>query len=53
MIGLAAHATNGVNIPGRKATRAEIKWMFKEHLTGLMAKLNVRTFLEMIIQYSN
>jgi hypothetical protein len=42
MIDLAARATNGVKIPGRKATRAEIKRTFKDHLTRLKAKLNVR-----------
>jgi hypothetical protein len=46
MIDIAARATNGVKIPGRKATRAEIKQMFKDHLTNLKAKLNVRTFVE-------
>jgi len=46
MIDLAARATNGVKISGRKATQAEIKRMFKEHLTRLKAKLNVRTSLE-------
>jgi hypothetical protein len=28
-------------IPGRKATRGEIKHMFKDHLTKLKARLNV------------
>ncbi|KAG2032844.1 hypothetical protein BDR03DRAFT_840681, partial [Suillus americanus] len=40
MIDVAARATNGVKIPGRKATRAEIMRMFKSHLTNLKEKLN-------------
>ncbi|KAG1877868.1 hypothetical protein DFJ58DRAFT_644237, partial [Suillus subalutaceus] len=40
MIDVAARATNGVKIPGRKATRAEIMRMFKNHLTKLKEKLN-------------
>src|SRR5882757_2404318 len=42
MIDVASRATNGVKIPGRKATRAEIMRMFKNHLTTLKAQLNVR-----------
>ncbi|KAG1888027.1 uncharacterized protein F5891DRAFT_966302 [Suillus fuscotomentosus] len=41
MIDVAARATNGVKIPGRKATRAQIMRMFKNHLTKLKATLNV------------
>ena len=41
MIDIASHATNGVKIPGRKATRAEIIRIFKNHLTRLKKKLNV------------
>ncbi|KAG1804864.1 uncharacterized protein HD556DRAFT_1189375, partial [Suillus plorans] len=41
MIDVAARATNGVKIPGRKATRAQIVRMFKAHLTGLRNRLNV------------
>jgi len=37
MIDITAKATNGVNIPGRKSTRAAIKQMFKDHLTTLKA----------------
>jgi hypothetical protein len=43
MIDVASRATNGVKIPGRKATRGEIKHMFKDHLTKLKARLNVST----------
>jgi hypothetical protein len=52
MIDIAARATNGVKIPGRKATRAEIKQVFKDHLTDLKAKLNVRRFLQILVQSS-
>ena len=48
MIDLAARATNGVNIPGRKATRGEIKRTFKDHLRNLKARLNVGTTLTQI-----
>jgi hypothetical protein len=41
MIDVASRATNGVKIPGRKSTRAEIKRMFKTHLTDLKSRLNV------------
>jgi transposase InsO family protein len=41
MIDIASRATAGVKIPGRKATRVEIKNMFKDHLTRLKARLNV------------
>ncbi|KAI0249256.1 hypothetical protein BJV78DRAFT_1129912, partial [Lactifluus subvellereus] len=41
MIDIASRATNGVKIPGREATHAEIKGMFKKHLTSLKSRLNV------------
>jgi hypothetical protein len=41
MIQIAAHATNGVTIPNRKATREEIMTMFKNQLTHLKERLNV------------
>ena len=44
MIDMAARATNGVKIPGRKATHAEIMRIFKNHLTKLKKTLNVRHF---------
>ena len=44
MIDVAARATNGVKIPGRKATCAEIMHIFKNHLTKLKKTLNVRYF---------
>jgi hypothetical protein len=45
LIDVASRATNGVNIPGRKATRAEIMHMFKAHLTKLKAQLNVILYM--------
>jgi hypothetical protein len=44
MVNIASHATNGIKIPGHKATRAEIKRTFKDHLTDLKARLNVSNF---------
>jgi hypothetical protein len=41
MIAIAAWATNGVIIPNRKATRAEIIQLFKDQLTKLKERLNV------------
>lgn len=41
MITVASRATNGVKIPGRKLTRAEIQKMFKAHMTDLKSHLNV------------
>ncbi|KAG1831125.1 hypothetical protein EV424DRAFT_1314869 [Suillus variegatus] len=43
MINVASCAMQGVKIPGRKATCAEIMWIFKTHLTRLKAKLNICT----------
>jgi hypothetical protein len=45
MIDVASHATNGVKIPGQKATQAEIMRMFKIHLTTLKSQLNVHVLL--------
>ncbi|KAI0040533.1 hypothetical protein FA95DRAFT_1502712 [Auriscalpium vulgare] len=45
MINVAARATNGVVIPGRKATRAEIIDMFKTQMTALRNRLLVRGFI--------
>jgi hypothetical protein len=39
MINIAARATKGVKIPGRRATRAHIKRTFKDHLTSIKARL--------------
>ncbi|KAG2346964.1 hypothetical protein BDR05DRAFT_877854 [Suillus weaverae] len=41
MIDVASRATNGVKIPNRRATRAEIMRIFKNHLTRLRTTLNV------------
>jgi hypothetical protein len=43
MIGIAARATNGVTIPNRKATRAEVMDMFKAQMTHLKNRFNVRS----------
>ena len=41
LIDVASRATNGVKIPGQKATQADIMHMFKDHLTTLKAQLSV------------
>jgi hypothetical protein len=41
LIDVASRATNGINLPGRKATRAEVMRLFKNHLMTLKAQLNV------------
>ncbi|KAG2087063.1 hypothetical protein BD769DRAFT_1373243, partial [Suillus cothurnatus] len=51
MIDVASRSTQGVKIPGRKATRAEIIRVFKNHLTKLKNKLNVYTMLQSISLY--
>ncbi|KAJ8581767.1 hypothetical protein M405DRAFT_751256, partial [Rhizopogon salebrosus TDB-379] len=51
MIDVASRATQGVKIPGQKATRAEIIRIFKNHLTRLKKKLNVCTILCCICCY--
>ncbi|KAG2032383.1 hypothetical protein BDR03DRAFT_874095 [Suillus americanus] len=48
MVDVASCATQGIKIPGQKATRAEIMRMFKNHLTQLKKKLNVSTILDAI-----
>ena len=45
LINVASCATNGIKIPGQKATQGEIKCMFKDHLVRLKAQLNVSTLL--------
>ncbi|KAG2142680.1 hypothetical protein BD769DRAFT_1348977, partial [Suillus cothurnatus] len=45
MVDIASCATNGVKIPDRKATHAEIMRMFKNHLTRLRNTLNVSNVL--------
>ncbi|KAG2087847.1 hypothetical protein BD769DRAFT_1372795 [Suillus cothurnatus] len=51
MIDVALCATQGVKIPGQKATCAEIIYVFKNHLTNLRKKLNVCTMLHSICLY--
>jgi hypothetical protein len=41
MIDIATQATNGVNIPNRKAVREEILHTFKTRLESLKQHLNV------------
>jgi hypothetical protein len=41
MIDVASQAMNGVKIPNRRATHAEIMQIFKNHLTRLQTMLNV------------
>ncbi|KAF8220371.1 hypothetical protein L208DRAFT_1334201, partial [Tricholoma matsutake] len=53
MIHVAVHATNGMKIPGQKSMRAEIKQMFKEHLTKLKAQLNVGISLRQLVPHSH
>ncbi|KAG2352814.1 hypothetical protein BDR07DRAFT_1312372, partial [Suillus spraguei] len=51
MIDMAAHATNGIKIPGRKTTCAEIMCIFKNHLTKLKVTLNVCLLILTISPY--
>jgi hypothetical protein len=44
MIDIASRATNGVNMPDRKATRHEIMELFKLQMTKLKERLNVCYF---------
>ena len=44
MIHVAARATNGVVVPNRKVTRAEIIDLFKKQLSHLRERLNVGGF---------
>jgi hypothetical protein len=53
MIDITARATNGVKIPGRKATCTEIMRMFKNHLTKLKEILNVRLVYLYLFNRSN
>jgi hypothetical protein len=41
MIDVASRATNGVKIPDRKVTRAEVVSMFQKQMKHLHARLNV------------
>lgn len=44
LVDVASCTKNGVDILGQKATRSEIKLIFKDYLGGLRSKLNVRVF---------
>lgn len=50
MINIAARSTEGVHIPGRKATRTEIINLFKQQLSRLKEKLNVSLFSKLFIK---
>ena len=52
MIDIASRATNGVKIPSRKATRAEIKNMFKDYLMRLKSRLNVGARFRLYLNYA-
>ena len=52
MIDIASRATNGVKIPSRKATRAEIKNMFKDYLMRLKSRLNVGARFGLYLNYA-
>jgi hypothetical protein len=51
MINIAARATDGVKIPGRKQTRQEIIDTFKTRLTKLRDRLNVSHSAELFTAY--
>ncbi|KAJ7137075.1 hypothetical protein C8R44DRAFT_607858, partial [Mycena epipterygia] len=42
MIDIASRAKDGVRIPGKKGTRAEIKYFFQQRMDSLKKTLNVR-----------
>ena len=41
---VVSRAKNGVEIPGQKSTRNEIKYLFKDYLSQLKVQLNVSAF---------
>jgi hypothetical protein len=49
MIHVASRSTNGVKIPDRKVTRAEIIEMFKKQMKYLRTRLNASFFLVQMI----
>ena len=51
MIEVASRATNGVNIPNRKCTREEILDMFKNQMSRLKERLNVRQILLLTLSH--
>ncbi|KAJ7808037.1 hypothetical protein B0H14DRAFT_2380921, partial [Mycena olivaceomarginata] len=52
MIDIAGRATNGVKIPGRKATRQEIIDLFKKQMENLRVRINVSIPLVFYSMYS-
>lgn len=51
LLDIVSRATNGIELPGQKMTRGEIKRLFKEHITNLKTQLNVN-ILESLEPYS-
>ena len=45
MIDIASYVTNGIKIPGQKATHVESMQIFKNYLTQLKKQLNVSIIL--------
>jgi hypothetical protein len=43
-VDVVSRAKNGVEIPGQKSTRNEIKYLFKDYLSQLKVRLNVSAF---------
>jgi hypothetical protein len=52
MIDVASHATNGVKIPEKRATRESILERFKKNVAELTDRLNVSTILMSHLQMS-
>ncbi|KAJ7760273.1 hypothetical protein DFH07DRAFT_740800, partial [Mycena maculata] len=50
MINIAARATNGVKIPGRKSTRDEIMALFNQQLSSLRTRFRVSVQIFLIIR---
>ncbi|KAG2029304.1 hypothetical protein BDR03DRAFT_1018576 [Suillus americanus] len=53
MVDVASRATQGIKIPGRKATQAEIMRMFMNHLTQLKKTLNSASVRQSLIEYAS
>jgi hypothetical protein len=51
MIDVAARATKGVNIPGRKVTRKHVIELFKKNLHNLRLKIMVSTTHHWIVSF--
>lgn len=44
LVDVVSRAKNGVEIPGQKSTRNQIKYLFKDYLSQLKVRLNVSAF---------